>query len=65
MSKREEGWFWERARWLTLEKFKLLTFSKRGMMKTSFLIAVLCQVLGVAGGLGVHLTDARYHSRCQ
>lgn len=49
--------FYERVHWLALDKFKPLTFKyKQWMIKTSVMIAILCQGLGVAGWVGSSLT---------
>ncbi|KAB0368453.1 hypothetical protein FD755_020219 [Muntiacus reevesi] len=49
--------FYERIHWLALDKFKPLTFKyKQRMIKTSVIIAILCQGLGVTGWAGSSLT---------
>ena len=52
--------FYQRVRWLALDQFKPLTFKyKQRMIKTSFIITILCQGLGVAGWVGSSLSG--YH----
>ena len=49
--------FYQRVRWLALDQFKPLTFKyKQRMIKTSFIITILCQGLGVAGWVGSSLS---------
>lgn len=52
--------FYQRVRWLVLDQFKPLTFKyKQRMIKTSFIITILCQGLDVAGWVGSSLSG--YH----
>lgn len=54
----KEVWFCERAHQLALDKFKPLAFRyKQGMIKSSFMITILCQGLGVTCWVGSSLSE--------